>query len=80
MAVSESIARPVRTAVQMGLSAAIVQAVDATVDLTGEQVTAYTLLGTIVLSCVQAAVENRTGKALLRSIPPRDVPVADEAA
>jgi hypothetical protein len=28
---------------------------------------------------VQAAVENSTGKALLRQIPPKEVPVVDDA-
>lgn len=79
MAVSEVVARPVRTALQLGAGTGIAAAVDAFHDLTGEQQTAVAFVVTLVLSMVQAAVENKTGKALLRNVPPRDVPVVDDA-
>lgn len=77
MHVSDVVARATRTAVQLGLSTAVVQAVDATVDLSDDQVSAYTLLGTVLLSVLQGALENRTGKALLRKVPAPDQPVVD---
>jgi hypothetical protein len=80
MAVSESIARPVRTALQLGAATTITELMDAFVnDLTTQQYGALVASLTLVLSCAQAALENHTGKALLRSIPPREVPVTDEA-
>ena len=79
MAVSESIARPVRTALQLGAATTITELVDAFLtDLDAKQYGALVAGLTLVLSCVQAAVENSTGKAVLRSIPPREVPVADD--
>ena len=79
MAVSESIARPVRTALQLGAATTITECVDAFLtDLTTQQYGALVAGLTLVLSCVQAALENSTGKAVLRQIPPREVPVADD--
>lgn len=81
MNVSEIVARPVRTALQLGLVAGAVEFVDSAVyDMSDRTYTASIALGTILLSLIQASVENKTGKALLRQVPPRDVPVVEDAA
>jgi uncharacterized membrane protein YidH (DUF202 family) len=78
--VSEAIARPTRTALQLGAGTVLTELVDSFVtDLTTQQYGALVAGITLALSCLQAAVENRTGKALLRSVPPREVPVAEDA-
>jgi hypothetical protein len=77
--VSETIARPTRTALQLGAGTVITELIDSFLtDLDAKQYGALVAGITLVLSCVQAAVENHTGKALLRSVPPREVPVADD--
>jgi hypothetical protein len=79
--VSEAIARPTRTALQLGAGTVVTELVDSFItDLDAKQYGALVAGITLALSCLQAAVENRTGKALLRSVPPREVPVAEDAA
>jgi hypothetical protein len=80
MAISEVIARPVRTGIQLGAATVLTEFVDAFfTDLTDKQYGALVAFLTLLLSMVQAAVENSTGKALLRQIPPKEVPVVDDA-
>lgn len=76
--VSEVIARPVRTAGQLGAGAVITEFFDAFVrDLTDKQYAAMLGLLTLLIGAGQVAYENWKGKALLRSVPPKEVPVSD---
>lgn len=76
--ISQSIARPARTAGQGGLAYAIVEVIDAFgAGFTGRQYGALLLLLTIVVGALQVVVENRLGRALLRYIPPTDAPLVD---
>lgn len=77
--VTESVARPVRTAVQMTPAGIIVELVDSTFWDMNERQYASIFAGlTLVLGFIQAFVENRTGKAFLRNVPPTDAPVVDQ--
>lgn len=76
--VSEVLARPVRTAVQGTPAWIITEMVDAfLVDLTDRQYGILVLFLTMVFSFVQTAIENKTGKGLLRKVPPTEAPVVD---
>lgn len=76
--VSEVLARPVRTAVQGTPAWIITEMVDAfLVDLTDRQYGILVLFLTMVFSFVQTAIENKTGKGLLRNVPPTEAPVVD---
>ena len=79
--VSWSIAGPTRTLLQAGPSYAIIEFLDAFLwDMNDRQYAAAVVLLTMLIGFVQAAIENSTGKALLRKVPPTDVPVVDGAA
>ena len=77
--VSEAVARPIRTAVQIAPSAAITEFVDAFFwDMTDRQYAALIVILTLAFGTIQAVVENSTGKAWwLRQIPPVEVPVVE---
>lgn len=76
--VSEAIARPARTAIQVVPSAAITEFWDAFVyDMNDRQYAALVVLLTLIFGYAQAAYENHKGKGLwLRSVPPTDQPAA----
>lgn len=79
--VSEAVARPVRTGIQLGTAGVLTEFTDAfIIDMTDRQYLASAALLTLVLSWIQALVENRAGVGLLRNVPPRKVPVVDDKA
>ena len=72
------VTRPTRTAVQGGLAYGLVELADAFgADFTGRQYAAVLLVLTIVLSSVQAFIENRVGAGFLRDVPPKTDPIVD---
>lgn len=76
--VSEIVARPVRTAVQMTPAALITEAIDVfIVDLDERGYTVIFGLLTLVIGYIQVAIENYSGKALLRKVPAPKPPVID---
>jgi hypothetical protein len=76
--VSQTVARPVRTGTQLGAAEVIVQFVEAFLkDLNEAQHVAALGMLTLILGIVQILVENRTGKAFMRTLPPVDAPVVD---
>lgn len=77
--VNEAIARPVRGLGQSAVAVAIIEFVDALGIYTfdGRAYAASVVLLGLVLSGLQALVENRTGKSILRQLPPEAVPLAD---
>lgn len=78
-AVRDSVARPTRTALQLSAAAVVVEAVDAFgAGFDGRQYAAAVGLLALLLSFVQAVVEQRTGHAVLRNVPARPVPVVDD--
>ena len=77
--VSDLVARPVRTAVQMTPAALITEAIDVfIVDMDERGYTVVFGLLTLVIGYIQVAVENYKGKAFLRRVPAPDVPVVDD--
>jgi hypothetical protein len=79
MKVNEALARPARTGLQAGVAAVIVEFVDSFFyDMDDRQYFAAIGLLTLVLSFIQTLTENKTGKAILRNVPPRETPVVDE--
>ena len=82
MAVSQSIARPVRTGLQLVSAGVLVELVDSTIwDMTDRQYAAVVAALTMVLGFIQVVIEDSTGKALLRvpSPPAPEVDVVEEA-
>lgn len=76
--VSEVVARPVRSAVQMAPAAVITEIVDVfIVDLDDRGYAAVFAGLTLLFSYMQTAVENYRGKGFLRRVPPTDVPAID---
>lgn len=76
--ITEAAARPLRTAGQGGLGWIVTELIDAFAwDLTDRQYGVLVLAFGVLFSFVQTTVENRTGKALLRTIPPRRAEVVD---
>ena len=75
--VSESVARPARTAIQAVPAGAITEFVDAFIyDMSDRQYGAAVVLLTLLFGWAQAAFENHRGEALwLRRVPPTDTPV-----
>lgn len=79
--VSETIARPLRTAPQGGLAWAVTEGIDAfIVDMNDRQYGILIVLLTMLFSFLQTAVENGIGKALLRTLPDHPQPVTDTDA
>lgn len=80
--VSESVARPVRGLGQGGVGWVVVEAIEAfnIYDFTEQQYGIAVVIVSAVVSFIQNALENRLGKGLLRSVPPREVPVVDTDA
>lgn len=77
--ISEAVARPVRTAVQMAPAAVVTEFTDAWVyDMNQQQYAALFGLLTLLFGFIQTAYENYKGKAFLRNIPPQTTPVVDE--
>ena len=82
MSVSQSVARPIRTGVQLLSATVIVEFVDAFfLDFTDRQYMAAAGLLTMLIGFVQVKVEDSTGKAFLRqpSPPAGPVDVVEEA-
>lgn len=77
MAVSQAVARPTRTFVQLSSSAVLTEFVDAFIrDLTDRQYGALLSLLTLVIGTGQVLIENATGKGFLRKPEPPEKPVA----
>jgi hypothetical protein len=77
--VSDSVARPVRTVVQMTPAAIICEIVDTTFwNMDERQYTAIFAGLTLLIGFLQVHFENSTGKAFLRNVPPKNVPVVDD--
>lgn len=71
MSVSQSVARPVRTATQLATAGVLVEFVDSFfIDFSDRQYAAAVALLTIVLGWIQVVVENRAGKGFLRTPEP----------
>ncbi len=82
MSVAQSIARPVRTGLQLVSAGVIVEFVDSTFwDMTDRQYGATVALLTMAIGFVQVLVEDKTGKAILRvpSPPAQPVEVIEES-
>lgn len=78
--VSETVARPVRTAVQMAPAGVLTEFTDAFIhDLSNQQYGALFGLLTLLFGWGQVLWENYSGRALLRSVPPTAQPVVDDA-
>lgn len=76
--VSEVVARPVRSAVQMAPAAVITEFIDAFwFDMADKQYTALFALLTLLFAWGQTAYENYRGVGFLRRVPPKDVPAVD---
>lgn len=76
--VSDAVARPARTTVQMGLGAVIVEFLAAFwLTFDERQYAISVVVAGIVVGFLQVLIENRTGAALLRRVPPVKVPLAD---
>lgn len=79
--VSWAVAGPTRTLIQAGPSYAFVEFVDAFFyDMTDRQYAALVVLLTLLLGFGQAVIENGLQKAILRKVPPTEVPVVDDDA
>lgn len=77
--VPETVARPVRTTVQLVPAAVITEVIDAFFwDLDERQYAALLGLLTILFSFLQVVLENHTGKAFLRQVPPKEVPLVSD--
>lgn len=77
--VIDAVARPVRTGVQTGASFVIVELVDAFFyDMDDRQYGALVAALTLGLAFAQNFLENYTGKALLKEMPPKSVNVVEE--
>lgn len=76
MSVSQSVARPVRTATQIGAAAIVVEFVSAFLfDLSDRQYAAAVALLTLVFGWAQVVIENHIGKGFLRQPEPPANPV-----
>lgn len=76
--VNEAIARPVRTGPQAVIAFAIVEFIDSFInDLTEKQYGAAVGLLVLILAGVQVLLENWSGKAFFRRVPPETVPVVE---
>lgn len=76
--VSEAVARPVRTAVQMAPSAVVTELIDVFVyDMDERGYAAVFGALTILFGWLQTARENAIGKGFLRAVPPVAAPVID---
>lgn len=76
--VGEPLARLTRTGVQAAPAWVLTEFIDAWFyDMTDRQFGVLVLLLTMLIAWLQALVENHLGKAILRSVPPRKVPVID---
>lgn len=74
----EKLARPTRTALQGGAGGALAVLIDETFyDLTDAGLMALALVLTTFIGWVQVTIEDYTGRALLRSIPPTEVPIVE---
>lgn len=75
---NEAVARPIRTLMQAGPAYALVEFWDAFfTHLNAQQYAAAVVVITMALSAIQTAIENGLGKGILRSVPPKTVPVVD---
>jgi hypothetical protein len=77
--VSWAVAGHTRTLIQAGPSYALVEVIDAFLyDMSDRQFAALVVLLTLIIGFVQATVENGLQKAILRKVPPTEVPVVDD--
>lgn len=79
--VSTAVAAPIRTGAQLGVGAALVEFYAAfwAADWSNRQYLAALGFATLVVTCVQHLIENRTGRAILRDVPPTTAPVVEDA-
>lgn len=77
--VSTTVAAPVRTAAQLGVGYVLVEFVAAffAPDWSERQYLAALGLATLVVTALQHLVENRTGRAVLRDVPPTTAPLVE---
>ena len=76
MAVSQAVARPVRTATQLAVSGTIIEFIDAVVyNLDDRAYAASVAMLAVLIGWVQVLIENRTGKGFLRKPEPPEKPV-----
>lgn len=76
--VSEAVARPVRSAAQMVPAAVVTDLVDSFVnELSTKQYSALFAGLTLLFGFLQVLYENHSGNALLRNVPPVEVPVVE---
>lgn len=80
MSVKQTVARPVRTAVQGSAAFAVTEFLDSfgIVSMDERQYGAMAVILTIVFSWAQALGENFLGKGLLRKVPGEHVEVVEE--
>ena len=79
MAVSQAVARPVRTGVQGGVGWVVAEFIDAFLwNMDERQYGILIVLVTMVAGWIQVLAENHFGKAFLREIPEPPAPPADE--
>lgn len=76
--VSESVARPTRTAIQGTPAYLITLLIDTFYNLTDYQFGLVALILTGLVCFIQTEIENHTGKGILRSVPPTQSPVVDQ--
>jgi len=76
--VNESVARPVRTAVQMAPAAVVTELLDIfVIDFDERGYAAVFAALTLVFGYAQVAFENYKGVGFLRHVPPTETPVVD---
>lgn len=78
--VSTTVAAPIRTGAQLGVGFILVEFVAAffATDWTERQFMAALGLATLLVTAVQHLVENRTGHAVLRDVPPTTAAVVSD--
>lgn len=78
--VSTAVAAPIRTGAQLGVAFVLVEFVAAflATDWTERQYAAAVGLATVLVTGLQHLVENRTGHAVLRDVPPTTAAVVDD--
>lgn len=76
--VSEALARPIRGVGQTGAGLLVTELIDSTIwDMNDKQFGLVVLILGGLISFAQNAIENYLGKAVLRDVPPKEVPVID---
>lgn len=79
--VSTAVSAPIRTGAQLGAGAVLVEFYAAfwAADWSNRQYLAALAFATLLVTAVQHLIENRTGKAVLRDVPPTTAPLVEDA-